>query len=116
MARKTKSELSYKIGKWYEVSRDFVASADEPEWGLIYTPEQAKNKKGTYGWKPRGKLFHIKGGALVMIAKYVFNNEVFVFGLDDKFLYTVVAELLRINALKEINNVQDQFKNNQLQR
>lgn len=103
--RKTENELPYKIGKWYAVNKPFIASADEPEWGLVYTPEQAKNEKGTHGWKPRGKLFHIKEDALIMIAKYMFKDEVVIFGLGDKFLYTEVAELKRIGALKEISNV-----------
>jgi hypothetical protein len=93
----------YRVGGWYKVATKFIiASAEPPEWGLISVPK--RNEKGfnnVPGWKPRGTLYRIKEGELVMVTKYMKNDEVVMIGKDDKFLYTSVAELKRISALEK---------------
>ncbi len=92
------NEPPYKIGKWYKVVCDnIIASSDSPEFGYI----KINSANGYHGWKPCGRLFIVEKNEFVMIAKYLFDNQIVIVGIEDKFLYTEVAELQRRAALAE---------------
>lgn len=92
--------LPYKIGKWYKVKSVCVASTDKPTWGLIANSSDGdENQKG---WKPEGRLYKLEPNDLVMIAGYIFHNQILILGIADKFLYTEVSELRKSNALEEV--------------
>lgn len=98
-------DLPYKVGSWYRIKTEYIiVSTEQPEWGTISVPSTKDVFENSPGWKPRGKIYKIKSGDLIMIAGYVLRNQIVVLGHQDKFLYTDVSELIRINALEHAHN------------
>jgi hypothetical protein len=91
----------YEVGNWYRiVTKYIITSSEQPEWGIVSIPSTKTGKlEDGQGWKPRGKIYKIQENDLVMIAGYLFEDQVIILGYQNKFLYTDISELIRINAL-----------------
>lgn len=91
-----------KVGNWYRVKTKYIiVSSEQPEWGIISVPSKKGAFENSPGWKPRGKIYRIQLDDLVMMAGYLFEEQIAILGHQDKFLYTDVSELVRLDALEE---------------